>query len=183
MFKASGCLSSTSADTLEVLTNATPIDLHLKMRQAQEVVRISAKYDDEPIRQEFNDWIGGGNAVGRKPTIFHTLMCRFREMSGRLEFDSIEKDFKNSKDLMGVIKEKGKIDFEEFKNTKTNQVENISEILGQIDENEIVAFTEALGNPGPTLRESGTYWSRCCGIFERLPFFPYITQERSESPE
>ena len=47
MVKASGCLSSTSTDTLEVLTNATPIDLYLKMRQAQEVVRISAKYDDD----------------------------------------------------------------------------------------------------------------------------------------
>ena len=58
------------------------------------MVRISAKYDDEPLREEFNDWIAGGNAVGRKPTIFHMLMCRFREMSGRLEFDSIEKDFK-----------------------------------------------------------------------------------------
>ena len=80
------------------------------------------------------------------------LMCRFREMSGKLEFDSIEKDFKYSKDLMGLIKEKGKIDVEEFKNTKTDQVENIREILGQIDENETVAFTDgsALGNPGPT---------------------------------
>ena len=99
-----------------------------------------------------SNWIGGGNAVGRKPTIFHMLMCRFREMSGKLEFDSIEKDFKYSKDLMGLIKEKGKIDVEEFKNTKTDQVENIREILGQIDENETVAFTDgsALGNPGPT---------------------------------
>ena len=106
----------------------------------------------EPLREEFNDWIGGGNAIGRKPTIFHMLMCRFREMSGRLEFDFIEKDFKYSKDLMGLIKEKGKIDVEEFKNTKTDQVENIREILGQIDENETVAFTNgsALGNPGPT---------------------------------
>ena len=149
MVKASGCLSSTSTDTLEVLTNATPIDLHLKMRQAQEVVRISAKYDDEPIREEFNAWIGGGHTVGRKPTIFHMLMCQFREMSGRLEFDSIEK---YSKDLMELIKEKGKIDVEGFKNTKTDQVENIREILGQIDENEVVAFTDglALGNQGPT---------------------------------
>ena len=53
---------------------------------------------------------------------------------------------------MGLIKEKGKIDVEEFKNTKTDQVENIREILGQIDENEIVAFTNgsALANPRPT---------------------------------
>ena len=29
---------------------------------------------------------------------------------------------------MGLIKEKGKIDVEEFKNTKTDQVENIREM-------------------------------------------------------
>ena len=52
-------------------------------------------------------------------------------MIGRLEFVSIEKDFQYSKYLMGLIGEKGKIDVEEFKNTKTDQVENISEILGQ----------------------------------------------------
>ena len=36
MINASGCLSSTSTDILEVLTK-TPIDLHLKMNQAQYV--------------------------------------------------------------------------------------------------------------------------------------------------
>ena len=57
-------------------------------------MRISAKHEDDPIREEFNTWIRGGNTVGRTPTIFHLLMCRFREMSGRLQFDSVEKDFK-----------------------------------------------------------------------------------------
>ena len=80
-------------------------------------------------------------------------------MSGRLEFDPIEKDFKYSKDLMGPIKEKGKVDVEEFKNTKTDQVKNIREILGQIDENEIVAFTDgsALWNPGPAGVDAEVY--------------------------
>ena len=54
MIKASGCLGSTSTDTLEILTNTPPMDLHLKMRQAQEVVRISAKHEDDPIKEEFN---------------------------------------------------------------------------------------------------------------------------------
>ena len=46
MLKATGCINSTSTDALEVLTNTIPIDLHLKMRQAQEVVRISAKHEE-----------------------------------------------------------------------------------------------------------------------------------------
>ena len=43
MLKASGCLSSTSTDAIQVLTNCTPIDLHLKLRQAQELVQLVAK--------------------------------------------------------------------------------------------------------------------------------------------
>ena len=159
MIKASGCLGSTSTDTLEILTNTPPIiiDLHLKMRQAQEVVRISAKHEDDPIREEFNTWIRGGNTIGRKPTIFHLLMCWFIEMSGRLQFDSVEKDFKHSKDLMGLIKVKGKVEDEDFVITKSDQVSNVIEILSQIKpsiikENEVVTFMDgsALGNPRPT---------------------------------
>ena len=59
-------------------------------------MRISAKHEDNPIREEFNTWIGGGNTVWRTPTLFHLLMCRFREMSGRLQFDSVEKDCKSN---------------------------------------------------------------------------------------
>ena len=82
MIKASGCLNSTSTETLEVLTNTEPIDLQLKLRQAQEVVRIAAKHDDDPLREEFDKWVGQDRIVGRKPTIFHLLMTRFREMKG-----------------------------------------------------------------------------------------------------
>ena len=42
MIKASGCLNSNSTEVLKVLTNSQPIDLQLKIRQAQKVVRIGA---------------------------------------------------------------------------------------------------------------------------------------------
>ena len=40
MIKASRCLNSTSTEALKVLTNSLPIDLQLKIRQVQKVVRI-----------------------------------------------------------------------------------------------------------------------------------------------
>ena len=45
MLKATGCVRTTSTESLEILTNTLPIDLHLKLRQAQEVVRIAAKHN------------------------------------------------------------------------------------------------------------------------------------------
>ena len=42
MLKASGCLSSRNTDALQVTTNCTSIDLHLKLGQAQELVRLVA---------------------------------------------------------------------------------------------------------------------------------------------
>ena len=80
-------------------------------------------------------------------------------MSGRLQFDSVEKDFKYSKDLMGLIKVKGKVEDEDFVNTKSDQVNNVIEILSQIKENEVVIFTDgsALGNPGPTGAGAAVY--------------------------
>ena len=55
-----------------------------------------------------------------------------------------------SKDLMGLIKVKGKVEDEDFVNTKSDQVNNVIEI--QIKQNEVVIFTDgsALANPGPT---------------------------------
>ena len=52
MLKASGCLNSTSAEALEVITNTTPIDLQLELRQAQEIVRLSAKYEEDPLKEK-----------------------------------------------------------------------------------------------------------------------------------
>ena len=123
--KASGSLNSTSTDTLEVLTNTTPIDLHLKMRQAQEMVRLAAKHEDDPLREYFDRWMEGDKPVGRKTSILHLLLTRFRELSGKLEFDQKEKEFKYSKEILGLMKVKGNIVTVEFKNTKSVQEENI----------------------------------------------------------
>ena len=75
MLKASGCMNSTSTDALEVLTNTVPIDLHFKMRQAQEVVRISAKHDEDPLKKEFQEWAASSQSFGKKPTVFQMLIC------------------------------------------------------------------------------------------------------------
>ena len=66
MLKASGCLNSTSSEALEILTNTVPMDLQLKLRQAQEVIRISVKYDNDRLKEEFNRWCAGDIVVGRK---------------------------------------------------------------------------------------------------------------------
>ena len=71
VLKASGCLNSTSTAALEVITNTTPIDLQLKLRQAQEMVRISVKYEEDPLKEEFIRWSAGDRMAGRRPTIFH----------------------------------------------------------------------------------------------------------------
>ncbi|MEW8546767.1 MAG: reverse transcriptase domain-containing protein [Candidatus Thiodiazotropha sp.] len=152
MIKASGCLNSTSTEALEVLTNTPPIDLQLKLRQAQEMVRIGAKYESDPLREDFDVWVAGQTPAGRKPAIFPLLMSRFREMSGKVEFDNIEKEFVYTKEMMGLMKVRGKVDTSEFGNAKSIQEENIRSLLQQISHEEIVIFTDgsALGNPGPT---------------------------------
>ena len=63
MLKATGCVSSTSLETLEILTNTLLIDLHLKLRLAQEAVRIAAKHNDDPLKEEFEDWMERNNTI------------------------------------------------------------------------------------------------------------------------
>ena len=153
MLKASGCLNSTSTDALEVLTNTVPIDLHLKMRQAQEVVRISAKHDEDPLKKEFQEWAADRQAFWRKPTVFQLLMCRFKEMKGpNTDFDSIEKEFKYTKEFMCLMKEGGKVNTDEFKVGKEIQEENVRDLLTRLQPEDVVIFTDgsAFGNPGPT---------------------------------
>ena len=152
MLKASGCMNSTSTDALEVLTNTVPIDLHLKMRQAQEVVRISAKHDEDPLKKEFQEWAASSQSFGRKPTVFQMLMCRFKEMKGKVEFDNIEKEFEYTKEFMCLMKTGGKVKTEEFNVGKETQEENVKDLLTKLQPEDVVVFTDgsALGNPGPT---------------------------------
>ena len=152
MLKASGCLNSTSSEALEILTNTVPMDLQLKLRQAQEVIRISAKYDNDPLKEEFNRWCAGDIVVGRNPTVFHLHMSRFREMKGTVDLDNVEKESKYTEEYMDLIKDKATVITEEFQNTKSRQEENVREMLHNSDERNVLVFTDgsALGNPGPT---------------------------------
>ena len=152
MLKASGCINSTSTDALEVLTNTIPIDLHLKMRQAQEVVRISAKHEEDPLKKDFQEWAANSHSYGRKPTVFQMLMCRFKEMKGNTDFDNIEKEFRYTREFMSLMKAGGVVNTEEFKVEKETQEENVRDLLSRLQPEDVVVFTDgsAYGNPGPT---------------------------------
>ena len=42
----------------------------------------TAKHEGDPLRDDFDTWVAGDKPVGRKPAIFHLLICRLREMCG-----------------------------------------------------------------------------------------------------
>ena len=151
MLRASRCLNSTSTESLEILTNTVPIGLQLELRQAQGVIRISAKYVIDPLKEEFNRWCAGDIVAGRNPTLFYLLMSRFREMKGTVDLD-VEKEFKYTKEYMGLIKNKATVITEEFQNTKSKQEESVREMLDNTDDRDVMLFTDgpALENPRPT---------------------------------
>ena len=51
------------------------------------MVKIAAKHE----------WIEGDKPVGRNTLIFHPLFTRFRELSGKMDFYQLEKEYKYSK--------------------------------------------------------------------------------------
>ena len=152
MIKASGCLNSTRTEALGILTNTEPTDLQLKLRQAQEVVRIAAKHEDDPLKEDFEEWVRHDRIVGKKPTVFHLLMTRFQEIKGSVEFDRIEKEFRYTKEFKGLIKERGNVLTEELTNSKEDQEENIRDFLTRCTDRDVLLFTDgsASNNPGPT---------------------------------
>ena len=44
--------------------------------------------------------------MGSNPIVFHLLMSRFREMKGTVDLDSVEKEFRYTKEYMGLSKDK-----------------------------------------------------------------------------
>ena len=151
MLKASCCINSTSTDALEVLSNTIPMDLHLKMRQAQEVVRISAKHEEDPLKKDFQEWAANSHSYGRKPTVLQMLMCRFKQMKGNTDFDNIEKELRYTREFMSLMKAGGLVNTEEFKVEET-QEENVRDLLSKLQPEDVVVFTDgsAFENPGPT---------------------------------
>ena len=69
-----------------------------------------------------------------------------------VEFDRVEKEFRYTKEFMGLIKERGKVLTEEFTNSKEDQEENIRDFLTRCTDRDVLLFTygSALNNPGPT---------------------------------
>ena len=73
-------------------------------------------------------------------------------MKGSVDFERIEKEFRYTKEYMGLIKERGNVMAEEFSNSKEEQEENIREFLNKSTGSDVLLFTDgsALYNPGPT---------------------------------
>ena len=153
MLKASGCISSTSTETMEILTNTIPINIHLKLRQAEEMVRIAAKREEnDTLKQDFNRWLANPEQHCNKPTLYSILMSRFIEHKVNVQFKCIEKEFEYKKEYMGLSRTNQKVYTENFKLNKDHQMENVNEILNRCSNNEIIIFTDGstIGNPGPT---------------------------------
>ena len=115
--KVSGCLNNTSTDTftLDILNNTPKLVLQLRLRQAQEAVKISAKHNDYPLRDDSGTWMGEDKRVGQKPNIIHLLTGRFRERSGKPKYENVGKEFRYYKRRMGLRKLMEKADTEDFK--------------------------------------------------------------------
>ena len=94
MLKASGSQNSTNGG---FHNHYHTIELHLKKRQAQEMVRLAAKHKDDPWRQDFDRWMEGDKPVNRKTSILQLLFTRFRDLSSKLEFDQIEMNLRIAK--------------------------------------------------------------------------------------
>ena len=122
------------------------------MRQAQEVVRISAKHEEDPLKKDFQEWAANSHIYSRKPTVFQMLMFRFKEMRGNTDFDNIEKEFRYTREFMSLMKAGGVVNTEEFKVEKETQEENVRDLLSKLQPEDVVLFTDgsAFGNPGPT---------------------------------
>ena len=85
--------------------------------------------------------------------IYACLLVQYLvECFDNLYLDNVKKEFKYTKEYMGLIKDKATVVTEEFQNTKSRQEENVREMLHNSDERDILVFTDgsALGNPGPT---------------------------------
>ena len=152
LLKATGCLSNTSLDTLELLTNCIPTYLHLKLRQAEELIRIYSKNEEEPILKEFIQSLEDHCVRGKKTT-FNMLLTAFNELKGRVSLENVAKDFKYTEDCMLLNRQtKGKCMWKELDNEKKIQEENIKVLLENLGNDCVAAFTDgsALGNPGPT---------------------------------
>lgn len=115
MLKATGCMRSTSTEMLEALTNITRMDLHLRLKQAQEVVCIASKHEGDPIRHNFDEYLVKPSTKSRHQSIFDLLVTRFNELNDCYD---VENDTKYSLRLRRLT---GNLKHDEFKKIKEMQ--------------------------------------------------------------
>ena len=59
---------NSSNEATEVLSNCNPIHLHINLRQAEELLRIYSKHDEQLINEEFNKSTDDPGLRGKKTT-------------------------------------------------------------------------------------------------------------------
>ena len=92
-------MANTSLETLEIISNCTPMHLHLKLRQAEEMIRIYSKNEGEQILEDFNNSIEDITVRGKRTT-FNMLLSTFNEIKGKISLENAAKDFKYTNDCI-----------------------------------------------------------------------------------
>ena len=162
LLKATRCFSNSSTEAVEVLSSCIPIHLHIKLRQAEELLRIYSKHDVQPIKEEFLKCMTNSTLRGKKTT-YNMLLSTFCEMKGKFSLENVAKEFEYTKESMCLCrKSTSKCEWKELQLDKSTQEENIKEILGKLSSDNVIAFTDgsALGNPGPARAEAAIYYKR-----------------------
>ena len=145
-------MANTSLETLEIISNCTPMHLHLKLRQDEEMIRIYSKNEGEQILEDFNNSIEDITVRGKRTT-FNVLLSTFNELKEKISLENLAKDFKYTNDCMLLNRQnKANCTWDELENDKTAQEENMKQILEGIEEDCAAVFTDgsALRNPGAT---------------------------------
>ena len=92
LLKATVCLSNSSNEAKEVLSNCIPFHLHLKLRQAEALLRIYSKHDVQLFKEEFNTSMSNPNLRGKRTTC-NMLLSSFGEMKGRFSLENVAREF------------------------------------------------------------------------------------------
>ena len=107
LLKATGCLSNSSNEAIEVLSNCIPIHLHIciKLRQAEELLRIYSKHDVQPIKEEFNNSTDDPSLWGKKTTCTcNMLISAFGEMKSKFSLENVAKEFEYTNKMMYICR-------------------------------------------------------------------------------
>ena len=77
--------------------------LHLKLRQADEKVRIYTKHDDQLLHRRIEKRLYSEEVRGNK-TIFNMLMSAVSDSKGRFEPENLAKECQHTEDIMRLCR-------------------------------------------------------------------------------